>query len=253
MSSTKIKTIIVSQPKPTEPEKSPFFAISKKYGVKIEYRKFFKVERLTSREFREQKIYLQDYKSIIFTSRMAVDYYFSMSKDLRFDIPDSLKYYCTSEAIALYLQKYIQFRKRKIFFSNNNQEELADLMKKHETDVFLLPCSGDTNETLSGFLSEKEFKIQKAIFFNNVNEDLKDLKIESYDMLVVFSPSGVKSLKENFPEFNAEGKVFAVFGDATAQAVIDSGWKVEIKTPTEKHPSITMAIEEYLSKCNKKK
>lgn len=253
MSSTKVKSIIVSQPKPSEPEKSPFFSISKKYAVKIEYRKFFKVERLTSREFREQKIYLQDYKSIIFTSRMAVDYFFSMSKDLRFEIPDTMKYYCVSEAIALYLQKYIQFRKRKIFFCNNNQEELTELMKKYDSETFLLPCSGDANETLSIYLAEKNFTIQKAIFFRSANEDLADLDINAYDMIVVFSPSGVKSLRDNFPDFTAENKIFAVFGDSTAQAISDAGWNVEIKTPTEKFPSITMAIEEYLSKCNKKR
>jgi len=253
MSKTKIKTVLVSQPQPTEPEKSPFFEISKKFNLKIDYRKFFKIERLTSREFREQKVYLNDYSSIIFTSRQAVDHYFSMSKDLRYSPPDTMKYFCISETIALYLQKYIQFRKRKIFFCNNNQEELADQMKKHDKDTFLLPCSDENNDNLSRFLTEKNFKIRKSVFFRPVIDELKELDLSKYDMLVFFSPSGIKSLKENFPEYVQGDQVIAAFGESTSTAIAEAGLEQQIMAPTEQFPSIIMAIDDFLTKLNKKK
>lgn len=245
--------MIVSQPKPAELEKSPFFTISKKYNIKVEYKKFFKVDRISSRDFREQKIYLNEYPSVIFTSRLAVDYYFSMAKDLRFDIPETTKYFCVSETIALYLQKHIQFRKRRVFSSNNSNEELADMMKRFEKEPFLLPCSGEGFETLNCFLLEKGFNIKKAVFYRNESEDLSAVDIESFDMIVVFSPNGVKSLKENFPNLKTENKVIAAFGDTTAQTVVDLGWNTDIKAPCEKFPSMAMAIESYLKLSNKKK
>lgn len=253
MSKLKIKTVLVSQPQPSDPEKSPFYELAKKYNLKIDYRKFFKIERLSSREFREFKIYLNDYPSIIFTSRQAVDHYFSMAKDMRYNPPDATKYFCMTETIALYLQKYIQFRKRKIFFCNNNFDELAELMKKHEKDSFLLPCSDENNDFLSKFLTEKNFKIRKAVFFRPVQEELNDLNLSKYDMLVFFSPSGIKSLNENFPEYNQGDQVIAAFGEQTALAISEAGLTQHIVAPNEQFPSIIMAIDDFITKLNKKK
>jgi uroporphyrinogen-III synthase len=253
MGKTKIKTVLVSQPKPADLEKSPFFDLSKKHGLKIEYRKFFKIERLTSREFREFKIYPQDYHSIILTSRQAVDHYFSMIKDLRFDPPDTFKYFCLSEAIALYLQKYIQFRKRKIFHCNNNFGELTELMKKHDKETFLLPCSDEHNETLPNFLTEKKFNFRKAVLFRTLKEDLNDLDLSKFDMLVFFSPAGIKSLRENFPNFVQDDTIIAGFGDSTSFAMQEMGLRQDIKAPTEQFPSMIMAIEDFLIKLGKKK
>ncbi len=249
----KIKTILVSQPIPADPEKSPFFELSKKFNIKIDYKKFFKVERLTSREFREQKIYLSDYASVLLTSRQAVDHYFSMSKDLRFNPPDTTKYFCMSEAIALYLQRYIQFRKRKIFFCNNNLEELASLMKKHDKETFLLPCSNEHNETLPKFLASKNFSIKTAVFFRATQEDLSDINLSKYDLLVFFSPFGIKALKETFPDFQQEETLIAVFGESTANAVKEAGLRLDVCAPSEQFPSMTMALEDYIVKLAKKK
>jgi len=253
MSKTKIKTLLVSQPHPADPEKSPFFEVSKKFNLKVDYRKFFRIERLTSREFREQKVYLEQYLSIIFTSRQAVDHYFSMAKDLRYNPPDTTKYFCMSETIALYLQKYIQFRKRKIFFCNNNLDELGGLMKKHEKETFLLPCSDEYNDNLTGFLCKKNYKIQKAVFFRPVIDDLTNLDISKYDMLVFFSPWGIKSIRENFPGYEQGDQIIAAFGELTSQAITDAGLMQQIMAPSEQFPSIIMAIDDFLTKQNKRK
>lgn len=253
MSKAKIKTLLVSQPQPTDPEKSPFYEISKKFGLKIDYRKFFRIDRLSSREFREQKVYLNDFPAIIFTSRQAVDHYFSMAKDLRYNPPDTTKYFCMSETIALYLQKYIQFRKRKIFFCNNNPEDLADSMKKHDKEQFLLPCSDENNDHLTNFLCGKNFKIRKAVFFRPVREEVSDLTLSAYDMLVFFSPFGIKSLFENFPDYKQGEQIIAAFGEQTALSITDAGLKQHVMAPTEQFPSIIMAIEDFLVKLNKKK
>ncbi len=253
MSKTKIKTVLVSQPKPVELEKSPFFELSKKFNLKLEYRKFFRIERLTSREFREQRVYLNDYSTIVFTSRQAVDHYFSMAKDLRYEPPVTTKYFCMSEAIALYLQKYIQFRKRKIFFCNNNMIELADMMKKHEKGAFLLPCSDEPNDTLSNLLTERGYNVQKTVFFRPVIEDLTDIDLSKFDMLVFFSPFGIKSLKENFPDFVQADTVIAAYGETTSQTISEVGFEQNIIAPTTQFPSMTMAIEDYLIKLAKKK
>jgi uroporphyrinogen-III synthase len=253
MCKRKIKTILVSQPQPTDPEKSPFYELSKKFSLKIDYRKFFKIDRLSSREFREQKIYLNEYMAIIFTSRQAVDHYFSMTKDLRYSPPDTTKYFCMSETIALYLQKYIQFRKRKIFFCNNQPEELADLMKKHEKETFLLPCSDENNDNLTNYLTEKKFKIRKAVFFRPLKEELNDVNLSVYDMLIFFSPLGIKSLFENFPDYKQNDQIIAAYGELTSHAISDAGLQQQIIAPTEQFPSIIMALEDYLVKSNKKK
>jgi uroporphyrinogen-III synthase len=253
MSKRKIKTLLVSQPQPPDPEKSPFFEIAKKFNLKIDYRKFFRIERLTSREFREQKVYLEQYLSIIFTSRQAVDHYFSMAKDLRYNPPDTTKYFCMSETIALYLQKYIQFRKRKIFFCNNNLEDIAGLMKKHDKETFLLPCSDEHNDTLTSFLNTKNFSVQKAVFFRPVIDDLADLNLSKYDMLVFFSPWGIKSICENFPDYQQGDQIIAAYGELTSQAIADAGYEQQILAPSEQFPSIIMAIDDFLTKQNKRR
>ncbi len=253
MSKKKIRNIFISQPEPPEPEKSPYFSLIKKHGVSIEYRKFIKIERLTAREFLDQKIYLKDYTSIIFTSKVAVDHFFSMSKDIRFNPPTTLKYFCMSESIALYLQKYIQYRKRKIFHCNNDYEELKEIMSKHEGERYVYPCSDESNDCLPNFLIENNFDVTKAIFFKSVNVNMKGMDIEKYDMIVIFSPGCVKSLKENFPNYKQGDNVFAGFGDTTAQAFIENGFRHDIVAPTEEFPSMLTAIDNYLEQLSKKK
>jgi len=253
MGKKKIKQILISQPEPTEPEKSPYFQLIKKFGVQIDYRKFFKIERLKAREFREQKIYLEEYSAIIFTSKLAIDHFFSMCKDLRYSPPITLKYFCLTEAIALYLQKYIQFRKRKIFFCNNNFDELKDTMSKHEGEKYVYPCSDEHNDCLPNYLISNNFNVTKAVFFRPVKENLKDLDITKYDMIVLFSPAGVRSIKDNFPQFEQGETIFAGFGDSTAQALLEHGFKQDINAPTDEFPSMLMAIENFLVKLSKKK
>jgi uroporphyrinogen-III synthase len=253
MSKIKVKTVLISQPQPADLEKSPFFDMSKKFNLKIDYRKFFKIERLTSREFREQKVYLQEYLSIIFTSRQAVDHYFSMSKDLRYTPPDNTKYFCMSEAISLYLQKYIQFRKRKIFACANNAEELAGIMKKYDKEVFLLPCSDENNDSLLNFLTGKNFNIKRSVFFRPVSDELADLKLDKYDLIVFFSPFGIRSLKQNFPDYEQKEQFIGAFGELTSAAIAEAGLTQHIIAPTEQFPSITMALEDFLTKQNKRR
>jgi len=249
----KIKTILISQPSPSDLKKSPFFELSQKLNLKIDYKKFFKIERLSSREFREQKIYLNDYASVILTSRQAVDHYFSMSKDLRFSPPDTMKYFCMSETIALYLQRYIQFRKRKIFFCNNNADDLASLMKKHEKETFLLPCSDEHIKILPDYLASKNFSVKAAVFYRATPENLTDVNLSKYDLLAFFSPFGIKVLKESFPDFKQEETVIAVFGESTANSVKESGLRLDVFAPTEQFQSMTMALEDFIVKHAKKK
>ncbi len=248
-----ITNILLSQPKPVNSERSPYFYLARKYNVEIDFIKFFRIERLTTREFREKKIYLHEYLSIIFTSRQSVDHYFSMAKDLRYTPPDIAKYFCMTETIALYLQKYIQFRKRKIFFAQNSISKLADLMKKHNKDTFLFPCSDEHNEIFTNFLRKKNFKIQESVFFRPVVENLKNLDLKKYNMIIFFSPFGIKSLKENFPDFKQGNTLIGGFGESTSQAIEGAGFVQNIFAPTEKFPSMVMAMDAYLMSINKKK
>lgn len=249
----KIKNILVSQHKPSDFEKSPYGEIAKKFNVNIHFRKFFLIEGLTAKEFRQERINILDYSAVIFTSRNAVDHYFRMCKEMRIEVPESMKYFTISESTAYYLQKYVQFRKRKIFHSKENFSNLMEHIKKHRTEKFLLPCSDIHKLEIPKMLDEHKIIYKKAIIYRTLASDLSDIDIRKYDMLVFFSPSGIKSLLKNFPDFQQQDTIIAAFGSATAKAVKDAGLNLNLEAPTPSAPSMTMAMEHFLlQECKKK-
>ena len=220
----------------------------------MDFYKFFKIEGIVGKDFRLDRVNIADYNAVIFTSRHAVDHYFRISKEVRFDVPDTMKYFCISEAIALYLQKYVQYRKRKIFHGKQTFPELMDIILKHKEDKFLLPCSDIHNQDIFDLLKKEEVRYAKAVIYKTVDVDLKtEIDINKYDMLVLFSPSGVKSLFNNYPDFQQGEKIIAGFGSTTALAIKESGLTISINAPTKSCPSMAMAIEEFLKKLAKKK
>ena len=247
-----IKTILVSQPKP-ESERSPYYNLAEKHKIKIDFRSFIHVEGIESQEFRKDRIAIEDYHSVIFTSRNAVDHYFRLCKDMRVPIRDSVKYFCVSEAIAYYLQKYVVYRKRKIFFGKQTFSDMLGVLLKHKDDKFLLPCSDILKQEIPSLLEENDLAYTKSIFYRTVCSDLSDLANVNYDMLVFFSPSGIKSLFQNFPEFCQNETKIAAFGPTTARAVESAGLTLNLKAPMPNAPSMTMAIEHYLKKVRGKK
>ena len=249
----KIKNILVSQPQPVELEKSPYGDLIKKFNVNITFRKFFKIEGISAKDFRKDRINILDCTAVIFTSRNAVDHFFRICKEMRIDVPDSMKYFSISESTAYYLQKYVQYRKRKVFHSKENFTNLVELIKKHKTEKFLLPCSDIHKQEIPKMLEEHKIIYKKAIIYRTLASDLSDMDIRKFDMLVFFSPSGIKSLFKNFPEFTQNSTVIAAFGSTTAKAVTDAGLKLNISAPSQKAPSMTMAIEQFLQTEMKKK
>ena len=244
----KIKNVLISQPKPADVEKSPYYLLAKKHKVNIDFRKFITIEGVSAVDFRKDKVHLLEHTAVIFTSRNAIDHYFRMAKDMRLEIPDSMKYFCVSEAIAYYLQKYVTYRKRKIFYGRGNFAGVLEIIQKHKSDNFLLPCSDDYKQDLPSIMEENKLKFSKAVIYQTLASNLTDLDINSYDMLVFFSPTGVNSLYKNFPEYVQGETIIACFGPTTAQAVLDAGLRLDIKAPTKSAPSMTMALEEYIQK-----
>ena len=249
----KVKNILVTQPQPAELDKSPYGQLAKKHNVTIDFIKFIQIEGITAREFRQSKVHILDYSAVIFTSRNAVDHFFRLAKDLRTEIPDDMKYFCISEATAFYLQKYIQYRKRKIFYSKQNFTDLLEIIKKHKEEKYLLPCSDVQKQEINKLMQENHIQYTKAVIYKTLASDLKDIDIEKYDLLVFFSPSCVKSLIKNFPDFKQGERLIGAFGPTTSKAVKDAGLTLNINAPTKTAPSMTMAIEEFLEKNNKKK
>jgi uroporphyrinogen-III synthase len=247
----KVKTILVSQPAPKS-ENSPYFELADKQKVKIDFRSFIHVEGASAKEVRQQKIDLSKFSAIIFTSRNAVDHFFRISDDMRFKVPDGLKYFCESEAIAYYLQKYVVYRKRKIYVGNKTFQELTKLIKKHKDETFLLPCSDKLKPLIPEELDALNINWEKAIFYKTVVSDLSDLEDVFYDVLVFFSPSGIDSLFKNFPGFKQNKTRIAVFGNSTVRAAENAGLDCSIKVPTPEIPSMTMALEKYIVNVNKK-
>jgi uroporphyrinogen-III synthase len=249
----KVKSILISQPAPADLEKSPYTRLIEKYNVDIEYKKFIKVEGVSSKEFRESKVNLADYSSIIFTSKQAVDHYFRIAKELRFIVPESLKYFCISESTAFYLQNYVQFRKRKIFHGNEQFDDLMDLMKKYKTEKFLYPCSEVHKTDIPETLRKNKFTFKTSVLYRTISSDLSELNINDYEMLVFFSPFGIQSLFSNFPEFVQNETVIATFGDATTKAAIDAKLTVNIAAPSKEFPSMSMAIDDFIGEQRKRK
>lgn len=247
-----IKTILVSQPKP-EGEKSPYFDLADKYKLKIDFRPFIQVEGVGAQEFRTQKINVPEHTAIIFTSKTAVDHFFRIAEEIRFDVPDTMKYFCITEAVALYLQKYVTYRKRKIFFGKQTIEDLADLMKKHKAEKFLLPCTDILRDKIPVTLEEQKLNFSKAILYKTVASDLSDLEDVYYDMLVFFSPGGIESLLKNFPDFKQNKTKIAAFGSTTASAVLKNNLRLDLHAPQPNAPSMTAAIELFVKEELKKK
>ncbi len=248
----KVKKILVSQPPPVDIEKTPYGSLSSKYKVKIDFKKFIKVEGICASDFRKDKVYIQDHTAIILTSRNAVDHFFRIAKEMRVEIPDTMKYFCISEATAFYLQKYVQYRKRKIFSGKQNFKDMLEIIQKHKNEKFLLPCSDIHKLSLVKMLDDNNINYTKAVIYTTVASDLSDVNIDDYDLLVFFSPAGVKSLFKNFEEFKQNHTLIGAFGPTTSKAVKEAGLKINIAAPTKTALSMTMAIEEYLQKANKR-
>lgn len=244
-----IKKILISQPRPTS-EKSPYFDIAARFGVDLVFRPFIKVEGLTPKEFRQQKISMLDYTAVVFTSRHAIDNYFKLAKEMRITIPEDMKYFCVTETIALYIQKYVQYRKRKVFFGNTGKiDDLLPTMVKHKTEKYLVPMSDVHNDSVKEMLDAKKLSHAECVMYRTVSNDFtaEEVKTFDYDMLVFFSPSGVDSLIKNFPGFNQENISIATFGPATAKAVKDAGLRLDLEAPSEKYPSMAGALLHYLN------
>lgn len=243
----KIKSILVSQPEP-QTAKSPYFELAEKNGLKIDFRPFIQVEGVPAKEFRQTRIKILDHSAVIFTSRTAIDHYFRICQEMRVTVPDSMKYFCISEATAFYLQKYIVYRKRKIFYANGTFADLTSVMKKHADEQFLVPLSDIHKQEIPNLLDKGGYKYTKAILYRTVSADLSDLADIKYDVLVFFSPSGIKSLYQNFPKFEQNSTRIACFGPSTAKAVQEAGLRLDIEAPTSQAPSMTMALEQYIKK-----
>lgn len=248
----KVKTILVSQPEP-KVENSPYFDLIERQKVKIDFRPFIHVEGVSSKEVRTQKVDLTKYSAIILTSRNSVDHFFRIAEELRFKVPDTLKYFCQSEAVAFYLQKYVVYRKRKIYVGKRTFTELSPLIKKYKNETFLLPSSDKLKPEVPTVLDDLGVNWKQATFYKTVVSDLSDLRDVYYDILVFFSPSGIQSLLENFPNFKQNETRIAVFGNTTIKAATDNGLRVDIKAPTPETPSMTMALEKYIKEVNGKK
>ena len=246
----KVKSILVTQPKP-ETEKSPYFDIAKKYSVKIDFRPFIHVEGIPAKDFRANRININDYSAVVLTSKHAADHFFRMCTEMRIEDVEKFKFFCISESTAYYLQKYVQFRKRKIFFGKQTIYDLMDVLKKHKKEKFLVPCSDVAKQEIFDALSKNDIAYQQMTIYRTVCSDLSDLANVNYDLLVFFSPSGITSLFKNFPKFKQNETRIAAFGNTTSQAVSDAGLRLDIKAPIPEAPSMTMAIEQYLKKNNK--
>lgn len=241
---------MVSQPEPQN-DKSPFLELATRYNLKIDFKPFIQIEGVPAKEVRKQKIDFQAISAVIFTSRTAIDHFFRISEEMRVTIPETMKYFCISEAIAFYLQKYIVYRKRKIFYGDGTFKDLMSDILKHREEQFLLPLSDIHKPEIPKALDKDKIKYTKAILYKTVSSNLSEVSLLNYDIIVFYSPSGITSLFQNFPEFKQNEMKIASFGPTTAKAVKDSGLRLDIQSPTSEHPSMTMALEHFIKKFNK--
>ena len=245
-----IKKILVSQPQPTS-SKSPYFDIAEEFGVELVFRPFIKVEGITAKDFRQQKVSILSHTAVVFTSRHAIDHFFTLAKELRLTIPEDMKYFCVTETIALYIQKYVQYRKRKVFFGTTGKiVDMVPLMLKHKTEKFLVPMSDVHNNDVKELLDAKKLQHTECVMYRTVSNDFTEEEVATfdYDMLLFFSPTGIKSLTKNFPDFKQGDIRIATFGPATAKEVTDQGLRLDLNAPTAEYPSMTSALRAYLKK-----
>ena len=246
----KIKKVLVSQPKPTS-DKSPYFDIAEKYGVEIDFRPFIKVESLSAKEFRQQKVSILDHTAVVFTSRHAIDHFFTLCTELRVTIPETMNYFCTSEQIALYIQKYVQYRKRKVFFGATGKfNDLLPSIVKHNSEKYFVPLSDVHTDEIKNALDAKKIQHTEAVMYRTVSNDFTPEEKFDYDMLLFFSPAGITSLLKNFPDFDQKDIAIGCFGPATAKAVKDAGLRLDLEAPTVETPSMTAALDKFINEHN---
>lgn len=248
--SDKIKTILISQPKPSS-EKSPYFELAKKHNLQIDFRPFIHVEQVPAQEFRQERVSILEHTAVILTSKHAVDNFFRMCEEMRVTVPDTMKYFCISESVAFYLQHHIVYRKRKIFVGKVRFADMVDLLKKHKQERFLLPCSDLLKPSIPETLEKMGLNYTKAVMYRTVCSDLSDLADVKYDILVFFSPSGIESLFKNFPDFAQNDTCIAAFGPTTTKAVEGAGLSVNILAPNPKAPSMSLALDLHIRETNK--
>lgn len=246
----RIKKILVSQPEP-ENEKSPYRELAQKNNVRIDFRPFSYVEGLSAKDFRQSRIDILEHSAIIFSSKTAIDHFFRICEELRITVPDSMKYFCTSESVAFYLQKYIVYRKRKIFYGKNTLNDIEDVLLKNKEEKYLISLSDNHKPEIPLLLERLKLKYTKAILYRTVSSDLSDLSNIDYDILVFYSPAGIRSLLHNFPNFQQNEIKIASFGEATAKAVKDAGLRLDIQAPIPEAPSMTMALDMFIKEFNK--
>ena len=247
---SKIKTVMIAQAKPTD-ENSPYFALGKKWNLKMEFRNFIRIEGHSVSEFRKQNLDPLKFTAVILTSKHAVDHYFRICKEMRIELPPDMKYFCVGETTAKYLQKYITIRKRKLFVGEKTAEDLIDLVKKNTKDKYIFPCGNLHRTELTNYMHQNGYELKEAIVYQTVPEDLTDMKELKFDLICFFSPSAIDSLFKNFPNFEQGETRVAVFGPTTSKAAIDTGLRVDIEAPLPNMPSMTAAIESYLKVSNK--
>lgn len=243
-----VRKILVSQPRPSS-DKSPYFELEKDYGVELVFRPFIKVEGLSSKDFRQQKISILNYTAVVFTSRHAIDNYFKLANDMRLEIPETMKYFCVTETIALYIQKYVQYRKRKVFFGKTGKiDDLLPTMVKHKAEKYLIPLSDVHDDTMAKLLDAKKLNHTECVMYRTVSNDFteEEVKTFDYDMCIFFSPSGINAFNTTFGDSMNDKVVVGTFGPATAKAAHDAGLKVALEAPTQKHPSMTSALKDFL-------
>lgn len=252
MPHSKVKTILVSQPEP-KVENSPYFDLQQKLKVKIDFRTFIHVEGVTAKDVRQQKIDLNNFTAIILTSRNAIDHFFRVAEEMRYKVPEDLRYVCQSEAIAVYLQKYVVYRKRKIYVGLKDFKDLTPIFKKYKDEKYLLVAPDNLNDDVPQVLDGLKIDWKLGVFYKTVMSDLSDLKDVYYDVLAFFSPIGIQSLFKNFPDFKQNNTRIAVFGATTQKEATDRGLRVDIFAPSPETPSMTGALEKYISEVNKGK
>lgn len=244
-----VKTVLISQPKP---ERSPFFDLGEKWDLKIDWRPFIYVKGVSEKDFRKNRVRPDEYPAIIFTSKNAIEHFFRLAEEMRVSISQSTRYFCLTKAIADYLQKFILYRKRKVFVGVRKIEDLTTALNKFkETETFLLPTSNLGSKDVVSYLEKNNFNFKDVMMYETLSSDLSDLSDVTYDILVFYSPLGIESLYENFPDFSQKGTRMAIYGKSTQKAVTDKGLKINIAAPAPEMPSMTMAIEHYLKKSNK--
>lgn len=249
----KVKKILISQPKPTS-DKSPYYEIAEKYNLTLDFKPFIKIEGLDAKEFRTQKINLSDYTAIVFTAKVAIDHFFALCEEMRITMPETMKYFCISESVALYMQKYIVYRKRKIFFSaTGKMDGLATSLTKHNKEKFLVPVSDVHNDEITSILDDKKVDYAKAVMYRTVSNPISPEEIMKNDMLIFFAPAGVASLFKNYPEYKQGDMSIGCFGAATVKAVQEAGLRLDCEAPLPGMPSMTAALEEFIKENHKKK